>query len=368
MTAPQLLALFLSLGLALLLTPVTMLIARRWGAIDDPSTAPDRKRHTKPIPLLGGLAVIVSSWITWGALYQQHYFTGIDLPTKYILSLILAGALIGIGGALDDRYRLTAQQQIWWTIAAVTIVVAAGIGVKFITNPLGGIIDLTAIQWTIFRWHGLPYQLTLWADVFTIIWLLGASYTTKILDGLDGLVTGLGVLGSLIVFLLTLRPEVNQPGVGLLALSLVGALTGFLFWNWHPAKVFLGESGSLYIGFMLGILSIISGGKIATALLILGLPIIDLLWVIIQRLRNHRSPFTSADRFHLHFRLLDAGLSVRQSVTTILTLVTLFGFSTLYVSGRQKVEVLGALLLVMILLVWWVMRRIADRRMKGIQI
>jgi len=361
MTAAQIVAIVVSLISAVVLTPVAMKVARAWGAIDDPAAAPERKRHQRPIPLLGGLAIIVSTWITWGVLVLRDGFSSDDVPMKYLIGLVIAGALIALGGALDDRFHLTAKQQIWWVIVAVAVVSLSGIGVTFITNPFGGLIDLTSIQWTIFHWRDTPYHLTLWADVFTIIWLLGASYTTKILDGLDGLVSGLGLVGSLIVFLLTLRPEVSQSGVGLLALSLVGATAGFLFWNWHPAKVFLGESGSLYIGFMLGVLSIISGGKIATALLILGLPILDLLWVIVQRLRHRRSPFTSADRFHLHFRLLDAGLSVRQSVIVILTLVALFGVSTLYVTGLQKVQVLAALFVVMALLVWWVMYRIARR-------
>lgn len=368
MTSVQLIAVMISFALTAVFTPVVMRVARRWRAIDDPSTAPDRKRHTRPIPLLGGLAIIVSTWVTWGVLILRDDIVGADMPLKYLLGLTVAGALLAIGGALDDRYRLKARQQIWWVVAATIVVCLSGIGVTFITNPFGGIIDLTSIQWTLFRWHDLPYHLTLWADLFTFVWLLGTSYTTKILDGLDGLVSGLGVIGSLIVFLLTLRPEVSQSGVGLLALSVAGAAAGFLIWNWHPAKVFLGESGSLYIGFMLGVLSIISGGKIATALLILGLPILDLVWVIVQRLRHRRSPFTTADRFHLHFRLLDAGLSVRQSVLIILTLVALFGVSTLYVTGVQKVAVLGGLFVVVALLAWWVMYRSARQRDKGIKI
>lgn len=368
MTTAQVMAFILSLGLTAALTPLMMAVARRWGAIDDPSAAPDRKQHRRPIPLLGGLAIILSTWITWGVLVMMDSLVGLDVPTKYLIGLTVAGAIIALGGALDDRRHLSPKQQIWWVVGAVIVVSLSGIGITFITNPFGGVIDLTSIQLTVFTWNNIPYHLTLWADLFTIIWLLGASYTTKILDGLDGLVSGLGMIGSLIVFLLTLRPEVSQTGVGLLALSLAGASAGFLIWNWHPAKVYLGEGGSLYIGFMLGVLSIISGGKIATALLILGLPILDLLWVIIQRLRHRRSPFTSADRFHLHFRLLDAGLSVRQSVVTILTLVAVFGVSTLYVSGRQKVEVLAGLFLVMVMLVWWVMYRTARQRVKGIKV
>ena len=342
-----------------------MWLARRIGAIDDPTRAPERKRHTKPTPLLGGLAIIITTWVVWAMLWQSGAITVSELPLKYIFGLMLAGLVIAVAGVVDDRYSLPAKKQIGFVVVAVLIVVLAGVGVTFITNPFGGIIDLTAVQITLLRWHDVPYHFTLWADLFTFIWLMGATYTTKILDGLDGLVSGLGVIGSLIVFLLTLRPEVHQNGVGLLALSMAGASAGFLIWNWHPARVFLGEGGSLYIGFVLGVLSIISGGKIATALLILGLPMLDLAWVMIRRILTHRSPFTSADRFHLHFRLLDAGFSIRQSVLIILGLVALFGISTLYVSGGRKVLVLGALLVVMALLGWLVMVRTARRRRAG---
>lgn len=143
-----------------------------------------------------------------------------------------------------------------------------------------------------------------------------------------------------------------------MALTLAGASAGFLVWNWHPAKIFLGESGSLFIGFTLGVLAIISGGKIATALLILGLPILDLLWVIIQRFRRRASPLRTADRSHLHFRLLDAGLSTRQTVSMLYAVTATFGLATLIVSGKMKVLVLGLLFFVMVTLVGWVSSRL----------
>lgn len=362
MTSWQIIVLVISFGAAAVLTPVVAKLARAWQIIDDPNQAPDRKRHQQPTPLLGGLAVIAATWIGWVVLLISGAFHDSGIMLKQVFGLMIAGTIIAIGGALDDRWRWSAGRQIWWVVAAVVVAIFAGIGIPFITNPFGGVLDLTGVQWTIFTWHGTPYHLTLWADVFTLVWLLGATYTTKILDGLDGLVSGLGVLGSLIVFLLTLRPEVSQSGVGMLALSLTGAAAGFLIWNWHPARIFLGESGSLYIGFMLGVLAIISGGKIATALLILGLPILDVVWVILQRLRAHRSPFTTSDRLHLHFRLLDAGLSVRQSVIVIYGIVTLFGVSTLFFHGWQKVIALLGLFIVMTALVMWVMYRSRHRR------
>lgn len=364
MTNAPLIALSVSCVAAAGLTPLAIRLARRLGAVDDPAAAPTRKLHARPVPLLGGLAIIAATGIGWFTLERLGALPTADIQFKHLIGLTAAGVVLAIGGFLDDRYRLPAHRQIWWVVLAALVAITAGIGVPFITNPFGGFIDLTQVEWRLFTWGGVPYHLTLWADLFTIIWLLGATYTTKILDGLDGLVSGLGVIGSVIIFLLTLRPEVSQTGVGLLALSLAGASLGFLFWNWHPARIFLGESGSLYIGFLLGTLSIISGGKIATALLILGLPILDLLWVIVQRLRAGRSPFTTSDRRHLHFRLLDAGFSPRQSVLIVYGTITVFGLSTLYVDGVTKVLVLGGLAIMTALLAWWVMFR-AQRRARG---
>lgn len=356
-----------SFGLAVMLTPVVRRLALRWRAVDDPATDPSRKQHPRVTPLLGGVAIIFSAIIVWVVLLAAGKFSGTEFPAKYVVGLSIASLVIAIGGALDDRWRLRPLQQLAWPMLAVVIVGIAGIGVSFVTNPFGGLLYLDQWQWDIWKNKaGVAYQLTLWADLFTFVWLLGAMYTTKILDGLDGLVSGVGVIGAVIIFLLTQQPFVDQPAVGLIALSLAGAAGGFLVFNWSPASIFLGESGSLFIGFILGVLSIISGGKIATALLILGLPILDLAWVMIRRVtRQHTSPFTTADRSHLHFRLLDAGLSVRQSVLTLYTVMAVFGVSTLFVSGRMKLVTLAGNILALIALAAWVTIRSKRRQRTG---
>lgn len=366
MTWWYLVALVGSFVLAVLLTPLVRRLAIKVQAVDDPATDPQRKQHRQVTPLLGGLAVIAAANIVWLVLLAAGQFTGTEFPAKYVIGLIAASGFLAVGGFLDDRLKLKPGPQLFWPVAAILAVGLAGIGVAFITNPFGGLMYLDQLNWDLWtNDEGVAYQVTLWADLFTFVWLLGAMYTTKILDGLDGLVSGVGVIGALIIFLLTQQPFVDQPAVGLIALSLVGAAGGFLIFNWSPAKIFLGESGSLFIGFVLGVLSIISGGKIATALLILGLPILDLAWVIFRRATiRHASPFTTADRSHLHFRLLDAGLSVRQSVGLLYAITIMFGLSTLFVSGPMKVLTLAGTVVIMILLASWVTVRVR-RRQKG---
>lgn len=337
---------------SLALTPLVRRLARSTRTLDQPAAAPDRKVHTVAMPLLGGLAPIVAFWAVLGALRLMAPDLLAGLATPTLAGLALATLVLVVGGSLDDRTNLSPAQQFGWVLAASLIAVLAGVGIDFITNPLGGLIRLD--QW---RVTAGALSLVLWADLFTVLWLLGMTYTTKFLDGLDGLVAGVTVIGGLIVTAVSLRPEVNQTTTAVLALALAGACLGFLPWNFHPARIFLGESGALWTGFMLGSLAVISGGKIATALLLMGIPILDVAWVILRRLREGRSPFRGADRKHLHFRLLDVGLSQRQAVLTLYALTAAFGAMTLFFHGWQKVAALGALVFVMALLGAWLVRQ-----------
>ncbi|MBI3115629.1 MAG: undecaprenyl/decaprenyl-phosphate alpha-N-acetylglucosaminyl 1-phosphate transferase [Candidatus Kerfeldbacteria bacterium] len=340
----------LSLVCSAVLTQVVRTIAVRRHIVDEPTAAPDRKIHDRAVPLLGGLAPLVAFFLTVGvvALVEPDLLAGIAPATLW--GLAIASALLLVGGILDDVRGSSPARQIVWPIAAALVAVAAGVGVAFITNPFGGLLSLDQFTTTLFRVGGFTVALTLWADLFAWLWLLGMAYTTKFLDGLDGLVAGVTTIGGFVVFFVSLRPEVNQPTTALLAIVLAGALLGFLPWNFHPARVFLGEAGSLWTGFLLGSLAIISGGKIATALLLMGIPILDVAWVIVRRMREQRSPFQSADRKHLHFRLLDVGFSHRGAVLFLYGVTGVFGVSTLFVSGWWKVVVLGCLALGMLLL------------------
>ena len=173
-------------------------------------------------------------------------------------------------------------------------------------------------------------------------------FTTKLLDGLDGLVSSLTMVGAIVIALFTLFTKFYQPEVAILAALLAGCCAGFLLWNWHPAKIFLGEGGSLWTGFMLGVLGIISGSKIATTLLVLGVPAMDMLWVIIRRAFFNHTKITEGDRGHLHYRLMKSGLTQNQTVMLFNIMGGVFGIAGLYLSRMLKIY---ALLLVVVLTV-----------------
>lgn len=324
-------------------------IAIKLNIVDRPGMP--RKVHQQAVPLLGGVAVFFSFALI---LLILSYFTDFIVKDfillKYIWGIVLASLVIMIGGFWDDKYNLAPRWQLIFPVLAAVIIIASGIGINHVRNPFGGIIRFDQWELVLFHWQGMPYKITAPADIFTFIWLLGMMYTTKLLDGLDGLVSGNTLIGAVIIFIIAMSTTVAQYNTGLMAIILAGAFAGFLVFNWHPAKIFLGEGGSLWAGLMLGVLAIISGSKVATTLLIMGVPILDVIWVITRRLASGKNPFKFADRKHLHFRLLDVGLSHRQAVSFYLLLTALFGSFAIFLQTFGKLIALLVLVLVMAIL------------------
>jgi len=312
-------------------TFLVMRLAKKLGIVDKPDQ--ERKVHKKAIPLLGGTAIFLVFFI---ALYffQDKLLVG-NLEAKHWLGFFIGALFLIIGGFLDDKYNLPPLYQIIFPLIAIVSVIAGGVEIVKITNPFGGFINIGYLS----------------SIIIIALWLLGMMYTTKLLDGLDGLVSGTTAIGAFIIFLFTMTIKYYQPDVGLAALILSASCAGFLFFNSHPAKIFLGEGGSLFLGYGLGVLAIISGAKIAIALLVMGIPILDVVWTIIRRIIVGKNPFKSADNKHLHFRLLNLGLSVRQTVLVYYAFAVIFGLFALFLQSQGKLYALIALLAIMFLIV-----------------
>jgi UDP-GlcNAc:undecaprenyl-phosphate GlcNAc-1-phosphate transferase len=286
---------------------------------------------------------VLSFWLVTGYIALFTNLFSKSISHSQLFGIFLGSLILIILGILDDKYSLSPKIRLLLTVIAAGIVVAMGVGLDQITNPLGGVLNLNQ---RLFESKILD-TIFVFGDIVVFFWLIGMMYTTKILDGLDGLATGITTIGALMIFFLTQTTKFYQPEVGLLALVFAGCCLGFLVFNFNPARIFLGESGSLFLGFVLGILAVISGGKIATALLVMAVPILDLARVLIVRFISGKK-ISEGDREHLHFRLLDRGLSVRKTVLLMYAISFLFGMTTLILPSGIKLIALIILMLGMV--------------------
>src|SRR5688572_20247593 len=380
-----------TLAVSLGLTPLVRRFAIRRGMVDKPGAA--RRVHTIPVPRLGGLAMYaafaVGILLMFG--FNVHGLQGevrgnsLFEPTRILF--VLAGAgIVTLVMAVDDVRGVRPIPRLLWQIGAALVVVVpaliwpgqpneiapgvfeppgtlhydqgAGVLALSVQNPFGGTIIL-------------PLAV---AVVFTIFWIVGMTNTINWIDGLDGLAGGVSVVACLVMFIITWRLE--QYTLAYLPLILGAATLGFLPYNIHPARIFMGDSGAMFLGFALAVISIIGGAKMASVLLVLGIPLLDGVYMIIYRLYRGRSPM-SADRGHLHHRLLDIGFSQQQVVlifyllcgvfgvlafllTTTASTLTIFGFEMQ--RGLYKLSALVLLVVVLVGLMIFITRCSFDRR------
>ncbi len=318
------------------LVPVARRLALAWHAVAAPG---GRHIHRAPTPKLGGLAVVGSFFlVVIGYLLvapEQLQFVaqttlGID---RNLIGVLLGGLILVVTGTIDDRYDLNPWLKLALQTLATLVVVAFGVRIHWIANPLGG-LNIVIGNWTY---------------LLVPLWLLLMINVMNWFDGLDGLTPGLAIIASIAIVFLSLAPSVNQPATALLAATLAGAALGFLPANWNPARIFLGDSGSMFLGYMVGVFAIISGAKFATAALVLGIPIFDAVWVVGRRLLAGQ-PIWKADKKHLHHRFLDAGFSPRATAAILYAIATIFGLIALSSGTQTKVAAIGWLLGVMVIL------------------
>ena len=314
---PSLAVFVISAVIALLLTPVVWRTVRRMGIVDRPSP---RRVNTLPIPRAGGIAVAAAFLgvaVPFVLLNEPVGWvpTPLNIDTGEMVALFGGGLAAAVIGALDDLYDLRARWQLLGQVVLALAAAALGIGITVINNPIGnGIIPFIP-----------PFSIG-----FTVFWIVGMINSINWIDGLDGLSTGVALIASVTLGLISLTTQVGQPLIAVLCFALAGALTGFLRWNFHPARIFTGTTGVQFVGYTLAVLAILGSAKVAVALLVLGVPIIDTFWIIVGRLSHRRSPFTP-DRSHIHHRLLDLGLSHRGTVLVIYAICAILGVLALLV-------------------------------------
>ncbi len=291
--------------ISFLATPFVLLLAWKVGLIDDPTKHKHPKViHTYPIPRGGGIAIFIAF------LLAAAFFLPID---KHLLGIILGGVVIMIMGILDDKFDLNPYLRLVIQFIAALFPIAAGIGIAYITNPFGGIIDLSHPQIT-FHLFGSSHSIWILSDLFALFLIVLLMNVLNFgAKGVDGQLTGVVAITALVVAILSLRfsPDPTQRPVIILAAITSGAFLGFLPWHIYPQKIMPAFAGSNLAGYLLAILAILATAKVGVLLVALSVPLIDTGYVIVRRIASGKSPFWG-DRGHLHHRLLDLGLTKPQ--------------------------------------------------------
>ena len=301
--------LFLTMILSAAITPFVVKLAYILGAVDKPNA---RRVNVKPMPTMGGLAIFIAFNFSTFVLLREQF------PTHELFSVFLAECIIILTGIIDDIRELSPKAKLAGILAAALVIYfLAGIRMNEVTLPIFG-----------------SFQLGWWSLPITIIWIIAITNAVNLIDGLDGLATGVSIIalftmGVMAYFFLNM----TNVYVAIWIFAMVAALIGFLPHNFHPASIFLGDTGSLFIGFMMAVFSL-KGLKNVTFIsllmpvVIMGVPITDTVYAILRRLLN-KKPIMQADKHHLHHRLMQLGLSHRQTVLVIYGLSLVFAFISL---------------------------------------
>jgi len=330
---------FVALAVVVIATPISMKLAARWGAIAFPG---GRHIHKKPIPRLGGVAIYAAFW--GGA-------SVVPILDEQIIGLFLGSSLILGVGIWDDIRGLRPLYKLLWQIAAASLLLLFGFSMKTLTLPF-------MTQAIDFQQMGLGFV----GLILMIFWIVGLVNTVNVSDGLDGLAAGICFIAAVLLFWSANQIEQPTEAPAHLTLALAGALLGFLFYNFPPARVFMGDSGSMFLGFIIGGVSIMGLLKTATVLglvfplLIMGLPVADLAFAIIRRKLRGQS-MAMADRGHLHHRLLDAGFTQKSAVLIMYGISVCFGLSAVLSAKGRWILAFAFLALAFALLMVILLRR-----------
>lgn len=322
-----LLALVMAFLISFASTPTVIALAHKIKAIDVPKD--ERRVHKKPIPLIGGLAIF------YGFVISVLCFAVIDYE---LLGILIGSVIMVTVGVIDDKYDLSAKIKLVFQIIAAGVVVYFGVDINFIANPFA-------------NWFGPEYiEFGFWAIPLTMVWIIGVTNAVNLIDGLDGLAVGVSSIASVALLALTLVSQ--NLNAAIVTAALAGAGFGFLPYNFNPAKIFMGDTGSTFLGFVLACISIQGVMKtsalisFALPILILGLPIFDTFFAILRRLLTGKS-IMSPDRGHLHHRLLDMGFSQKQTVAILYTLTSILCLTAVVIALKDAMRGLVLVLAVL---------------------
>ena len=310
-------ALAIAILVSFLMTPLVKTFAHKVGAVDVPKD--DRRMHDHPIPRMGGLAIFL------GFLFSTLIFVEL---TPAIKGMLLGAVIIVVLGVFDDIYALRAMPKFLVQIVAALVAVFSGNRIEVISNPN----IFSSNPW---------WELGILAVPVTVIWIVAVTNSVNLIDGLDGLACGVSTISSMTMLVIAMA--VSDGEVAMLMASLAGACIGFIPYNLNPAKIFMGDTGSTFLGYILAVVSIQGLFKFYTIIsfvvpfLMLGLPIFDTCFAFVRRIAHGQSPM-HADRSHVHHRLIDMGLSQKQAVAVLYVISAILGLSAVVLTTSTPIK------------------------------
>lgn len=330
LTQAHIIGAFISYLLGVFIVPFVIDFSQKEGLVDLPN---ERKIHKNPISRLGGIAIWASTILTFLFLVLLSYY-----PYGSLLSgILLGGSLMFLLGLIDDIYNLDAKFKLVIQLSIATIVYLLGVKIDTIFNPFGAAINLGLLSYPI-----------------TVLWIVGISNAVNFIDGVDGLAGSVITVNSITLALIAVSVTPAQPITALIGFILAGSMLAFLTFNFNPAKIFMGDSGALFSGFLLATLSIsgvMKGATLAILLpfMVLAVPIIDITYSSLRRIMKGKSPFV-ADAEHIHHKLLKAGFSQKNTVAILTSVAIVGGALATYFAGTLKHYFLYILVLLAIMI------------------
>ena len=336
--------------ITILATPLVIKLAHKLKVVDDPKINKHVKViHKYPVPRMGGLATFFAILVT-SLIFLP--------PDKHLVGILIGGTLITLIGILDDKYNLNPYLRLLLGLFAALAPIAAGIGIAFISNPGGGIIDLSYPQ-IVFNLLGKERSIWVLSDLFGLFWIIFIMNMLNMgAKGIDGQLPGVVVISAITIAAMSLKfsADITQWPVITLAAILAGAYLGFLPWNFYPQKIMPGYGGSTLAGYILAILTILSTTKVGILMVVLGVPLIDTGYVIVRRIFSGKSPVWG-DRGHLHHRLLDIGWGKRRIAVFYWAITAFLGFIALNLNTTSKLYTMVGITIVLGGLILWLTYR-----------
>ncbi len=335
----------LALIISLVVTPLTIIFFKKMGWVVDPAKTPHPAHiHKTPVPKGGGVPIFFAVMVTIMLLLK---------PDGHLLAIGVAGLLTLIVGLIDDIRGSSPYLRLGMNFLVTAIIVGSGIGIAFISNPFGGVIDLS-IPKLGFDLLGEHHEIWLLADLFALLWIPSLMNAINWSSGVDGQISGVITIAAIVLGLISLNfsADITQWPVAILAFATAGAFAGLTVFHFYPQKIMPGYSATSLAGLLLGVISILATAKVGALIIVLGIPLIDFLYIMIKRLVSGKSPVWG-DKSHLHHKLLAMGWGKRRVALFYWFAAVVLGIAALSFEARTKLIIMIGLVILMTVFIVW---------------